>query len=130
MKITKTKAVTSFTVLYVVPFFTTIFKEEAKSLAVPNITIKLPNGQTLATSATKGFATGAKSTVSSIVKATATATVKTKVIAVVCGATILAGTSAVGISILAGCNAEKEPTEPSVISSTTDFNRTDFNCII
>lgn len=94
----------------VVPFFTTIFKEEAKSLAVPNITIKLPNGQTLATSA--------KSTVSSIVKATATATVKTKVIAVVCGATILAGTSAVGISILAGCNAEKEPTEPSVISST------------
>ena len=102
----------------VVPFFTTIFKEEAKSLAVPNITIKLPNGQTLATSATKGFATGAKSTVSSIVKATATATVKTKVIAVVCGAAILAGTSAVGISILAGCNAEKEPTEPSVISST------------
>ena len=101
-----------------VPFFTKIFKEEAKSLAVPNITIKLPNGQTLATSATKGFATGAKSTVSSIVKATATATVKTKVIAVVCGATILAGTSAVGISILAGCNAEKEPTEPSVISST------------
>lgn len=91
----------------VVPFFTTIFKEEAKSLAVPNITIKLPNGQTLATSATKGIATGAKSTVSSIVKATATATVKTKVIAVVCGATILAG-----------CNAEKEPTEPSVISST------------
>ena len=102
----------------VVPFFTTIFKEEAKSLAVPNITIKLPNGQTLATSATKGIATGAKSTVSSIVKATATATVKTKVIAVVCGATILAGTSAVGISILAGCNAEKEPTKPSVISST------------
>ena len=102
----------------VVPFCTTIFKEEAKSRAVPNITIKLPNGQTLATSATKGFATGAKSTVSSIVKATATATVKTKVIAVVCGATILAGTSAVGISILAGCNAEKEPTEPSVISST------------
>ena len=101
-----------------VPFFTTIFREQAKSLAVPNITIKLPNGQTLATSATKGFATGAKSTVSSIVKATATAAVKTKVIAVVCGATILAGTSAVGISILAGCNAEKEPTEPSVISST------------
>ncbi len=101
-----------------VPFFTTIFREQAKSLKVPNITIKLPNGQTLATSATKGFATGAKSTVSSIVKATATATVKTKVIAVVCGATILAGTSAVGISILAGCNAEKEPTEPSVISST------------
>ena len=102
----------------VVPFFTTIFKEEAKSLAVPNITIKLQNGQTLATSATKGFATGAKSTVSSIIKATATATVKTKVIAVVCVATILAGTSAVGISILAGCNAEKDPTEPSVISST------------
>ena len=101
-----------------VPFFTTIFREQAKSLAVPNITIKLPNGQTLATSATKGIATGAKSTVSSIVKATTTATVKTKVIAVVCGATILAGISAVGISILAGCNAEKEPTEPSVISST------------
>jgi len=101
-----------------VPFFTTIFKEQAKSLAVPNITIKLPNGQTLATSATKGFATGAKSTVSSIVKATATATVKTKVIAVVCGATILAGTSAVGISILAGCNAEKELISSTVQTST------------
>ena len=101
-----------------VPFFTTIFREQAKSLCVPSITIALPNGQTLATSATKGIATGAKSTVSSIVKATANATVKAKVIAVVCGATILAGTSAVGISILAGCNAEKEPTEPSVISST------------
>nr|WP_298179913.1 sigma-70 family RNA polymerase sigma factor [uncultured Ruminococcus sp.] len=101
-----------------VPFFTTIFREQAKSLCVPSITITLPNGQTLATSATKGIATGAKSTVSSIVKATANATVKAKVIAVVCGATILAGTSAVGISILAGCNAEKEPTEPSVISST------------
>ena len=101
-----------------VPFFTTIFREQAKSLCVPSITITLPNGQTLATSATKGIATGAKSTVSSIVKATANATVKAKVIAVVCGATIFAGTSAVGISILAGCNAEKEPTEPSVISST------------
>lgn len=113
----------------VVPFFTTIFKEEAKSLAVPNITIKLPNGQTLATSATKGIATGAKSTVSSIVKATATATVKTKVIAVVCGATILAGTSAVGISILAGCNAEKEPTEPSVISSTVQTSTVQISTV-
>lgn len=102
----------------VVPFFTTIFKEEAKSLAVPNITIKLPNGQTLATSATKGFATGAKSTVSSIVKATATATVKTKVIAVVCGATILAGTSAVGISILAGCKSDKVPTATTSAQTT------------
>ena len=49
-----------------VPFFTTIFREQAKSLSVPSITIKLPNGQTLATSATKGFATGAKSRVSSL----------------------------------------------------------------
>lgn len=102
----------------VVPFFTTIFKEEAKSLAVPNITIKLPNGQTLATSATKGFATGAKSTVSSIVKATATATVKTKVIAVVCGATILAGTSAVGTSLLAGCKSDKVPTATTSAQTT------------
>ena len=102
----------------VVPFFTTIFKEEAKSLAVPNITIKLPNGQTLATSATKGIATGAKSTVSSIVKATATATVKTKVIAVVCGATILAGISAVGISILAGCKSDKVPTATTSAQTT------------
>ena len=128
MKITKTKSGDKLHGVVVVPFFTTIFKEEAKSLAVPNITIKLPNGQTLATSATKGFATGAKSTVSSIVKATATATVKTKVIAVVCGATILAGTSAVGISILAGCNAEKEPTEPSVISSTVQTSTVPTDC--
>lgn len=102
----------------VVPFFTTIFKEEAKSLAVPNITIKLPNGQTLVTSATKGIATGAKSTVSSIVKATANATVKAKVIAVVCGATILAGTSAVGISILAGCKSDKVPTATTSAQTT------------
>ena len=95
----------------VVPFFTTIFKEEAKSLCVPSIKITLPNGESLVTAASKGVSTAVKSS-------TATATVKTKVIAVVCGATILAGTSAVGISILAGCNAEKEPTEPSVISST------------
>ena len=95
----------------VVPFFTTIFKEEAKSLCVPSIKITLPNGESLVTAASKGVSTAVKSS-------TATATVKTKVIAVVCGATILAGISAVGISILAGCNAEKEPTEPSVISST------------
>ena len=102
----------------VVPFFTTIFKEEAKSLAVPNITIKLPNGQTLATSATKGIATGAKSTVSSIVKATANATVKAKVIAVVCGATILAGTSTVGTSVLAGCKSDKVPTATTSAQTT------------
>ncbi len=29
----------------VVPFFTTIFKEEAKSLCVPSIKITLPNGR-------------------------------------------------------------------------------------
>ena len=93
-----------------VPFFTTIFREQAKSLSVPSIKITLPNGESLVTAASKGVSTAVKSS-------TATA-VKTKVIAMACGMTLLFAGTAVGISILAGCNAEKEPTEPSIISST------------
>lgn len=102
-----------------VPFFTTIFREQAKSLCVPSITITLPNGESLVTAASKGVSTAVKSSTATAVKTGAVTAVKTKVIAMACGMTLLfAGISAVGISILAGCNAEKEPTEPSVISST------------
>ena len=102
----------------VVPFFTTIFKEEAKSLSVPSIKITLPNGESLVTAASKGVSTAVKSSTATAVKTGAVTAVKTKVIAMACGMTLLFAGTTVGISILAGCNAEKEPTEPSVISST------------
>ena len=102
----------------VVPFFTTIFREQAKSLSVPSITITLPNGESLVTAASKGVSTAVKSSTATAVKTGAVTAVKTKVIAMACGMTLLFAGTAVGISILAGCNAEKEPTEPSVISST------------
>ena len=102
----------------VVPFFTTIFKEEAKSLCVPSIKITLPNGESLVTAASKGVSTAVKSSTATAVKTGAVTAVKTKVIAMACGMTLLFAGTTVGISILAGCNAEKEPTEPSVISST------------
>lgn len=102
----------------VVPFFTTIFKEEAKSLCVPSIKITLPNGESLVTVASKGVSTAVKSSTATAVKTGAVTAVKTKVIAMACGMTLLFAGTTVGTSLLAGCNAEKEPTEPSVISST------------
>ena len=101
-----------------VPFFTTIFREQAKSLSVPSIKITLPNGESLVTAASKGVSTAVKSSTATAVKTGAVTAVKTKVIAMACGMTLLFAGTAVGISILAGCNAEKEPTEPSIISST------------
>lgn len=101
-----------------VPFFTTIFREQAKSLKVPSITITLPNGESLVTAASKGVATAVKSSTATAVKVGAVTAVKTKVIAMACGMTLLFASTTVGTSILAGCNAEKEPTEPSIISST------------
>lgn len=101
-----------------VPFFTTIFREQAKSLCVPSIKITLPNGESLVTVASKGVSTAVKSSTANAVKTGAVTAVKTKVIAMACGMTLLFAGTTVGISILAGCNAEKEPTEPSVISST------------
>lgn len=101
-----------------VPFFTTIFREQAKSLSIPSIKITLPNGESLVTAASKGVSTAVKSSTATAVKTGAVTAVKTKVIAMACGMTLLFAGTAVGISILAGCNAEKEPTEPSIISST------------
>ena len=101
-----------------VPFFTTIFREQVKSLSVPSITITLPNGESLVTAASKGVSTAVKSSTATAVKTGAVTAVKTKVIAMACGMTLLFAGTTVGISILAGCNAEKEPTEPSIISST------------
>lgn len=101
-----------------VPFFTTIFREQAKSLKVPSIKITLPNGESLVTAASKGVATAVKSSATTAVKAGAVTAVKTKVIAMACGMTLLFASTTVGTSLLAGCNAEKEPTEPSIISST------------
>ena len=101
-----------------VPFFTTIFREQAKSLCVPSIKITLPNGESLVTAASKGVSTAVKSSTATAVKTGAVTAVKTKVIAMACGMTLLFAGTTVGTSLLAGCNAEKEPTEPSVISST------------
>lgn len=101
-----------------VPFFTTIFREQAKSLSVPSIKITLPNGESLVTAASKGVSTAVKTSTATAVKAGAVTAVKTKVIAMACGMTLLFAGTTVGTSLLAGCNAEKEPTEPSIISST------------
>ena len=101
-----------------VPFFTTIFREQAKSLKVPSIKITLPNGESLVTAASKGVSTAVKTSTATAVKAGAVTAVKTKVIAMACGMTLLFASTTVGTSLLAGCNAEKEPTEPSIISST------------
>ena len=101
-----------------VPFFTTIFREQAKSLKVPSITITLPNGESLVTAVSKGVSTAVKTSTATAVKVGAVTAVKTKVIAMACGMTLLFASTTVGTSLLAGCNAEKEPTEPSIISST------------
>lgn len=72
-----------------VPFFTTIFREQAKSLCVPSIKITLPNGESLVTAASKGVSTAVKSSTATAVKTGAVTAVKTKVIAMACGMTLL-----------------------------------------
>ena len=102
----------------VVPFFTTIFKEEAKSLAVPNITITLPNGESLVTVASKGVSTAVKSSTATAVKTGAVTAVKTKVIAMACGMTLLFAGTTVGTSPLAGCKSDKVPTATTSAQTT------------
>ena len=102
----------------VVPFFTTIFKEEAKSLAVPNITITLPNGESLVTAASKGVSTAVKSSTATAVKTGAVTAVKTKVIAMACGMTLLFAGTTVGTSLLAGCKSDKVPTATTSAQTT------------
>ena len=101
-----------------VPFFTTIFKEEAKSLAVPNITITLPNGESLVTAASKGVSTAVKSSTATAVKTGAVTAVKTKVIAMACGMTLLVAGTTVGTSLLAGCKSDKVPTATTSAQTT------------
>lgn len=93
-----------------VPFFTTIFREQAKSLCVPSIKITLPNGESLVTAASKGVSTAVKSSTATAVKTGAVTAVKTKVIAMACGMTLLFVGTTVGTSVLAGCKSDKVPT--------------------
>ena len=93
-----------------VPFFTTIFREQAKSLCVPSIKITLPNGESLVTSPSKGVSTAVKTSTATAVKAGAVTAVKTKVIAMACGMTLLFAGTTVGTSVLAGCKSDKVPT--------------------
>ena len=93
-----------------VPFFTTIFREQAKSLCVPSIKITLPNGESLVTAASKGVSTAVKSSTATAVKTGAVTAVKTKVIAMACGMTLLFAGTTVGTSLLAGCKSDKVPT--------------------
>lgn len=102
----------------VVPFFTTIFKEEAKSLCVPSITITLPNGESLVTAASKGVSTAVKSSTATAVKTGAVTAVKTKVIAMACGMTLLFAGTTVGTSLLAGCKSDKVPTATTSAQTT------------
>lgn len=102
----------------VVPFFTTIFKEEAKSLCVPSIKITLPNGESLVTAASKGVSTAVKSSTAIAVKTGAVTAVKTKVIAMACGMTLLFAGTTVGTSLLAGCKSDKVPTATTSAQTT------------
>ena len=101
-----------------VPFFTTIFREQAKSLSVPSITITLPNGESLVTAASKGVSTAVKSSATTAVKAGAVTAVKTKVIAMACGMTLLFAGTTVGTSLLAGCKSDKVPTATTSAQTT------------
>ena len=101
-----------------VPFFTTIFREQAKSLKVPSITITLPNGESLVTAASKGVSTAVKSSTATAVKAGAVTAVKTKVIAMACGMTLLFAGTTVGTSLLAGCKSDKVPTATTSAQTT------------
>ena len=101
-----------------VPFFTTIFREQAKSLKVPSITITLPNGESLVTAASKGVSTAVKTSTATAVKASAVTAVKTKVIAMACGMTLLFAGTTVGTSLLAGCKSDKVPTATTSAQTT------------
>lgn len=101
-----------------VPFFTTIFREQAKSLCVPSIKITLPNGESLVTAASKGVSTAAKSSTATAVKTGAVTAVKTKVIAMACGMTLLFAGTTVGTSLLAGCKSDKVPTATTSAQTT------------
>lgn len=101
-----------------VPFFTTIFREQAKSLKVPSITITLPNGESLVTAASKGVSTAVKSSTATAVKTGAVTAVKTKVIAMACGMTLLFAGTTVGTSLLAGYKSDKVPTATTSAQTT------------
>ena len=101
-----------------VPFFTTIFREQAKSLCVPSIKITLPNGESLVTAASKGVSTAVKSSTATAVKTGAVTAVKTKVIAMACGMTLLFAGTTVGTSVLAGCKSDKVPTATTSAQTT------------
>ena len=102
-----------------VPFFTTIFREQAKSLCVPSIKITLPNGESLVTVASKGVSTAVKSSTATAVKAGAVTAVKTKAIAMACGMTLLFAGTTVGTSLLAGCKSDKVPTATTTTQTQT-----------
>ena len=102
----------------VVPFFTTIFREQAKSLCVPSIKITLPNGESLVTAASKGVSTAVKSSTATAVKTGAVTAVKTKVIAMACGMALLFAGTTVGTSLLAGCKSDKVPTATTSAQTT------------
>ena len=101
-----------------VPFFTTIFREQAKSLCVPSIKITLPNGESLVTVASKGVSTAVKSSTATAVKTGAVTAVKTKVIAMTCGMTLLFAGTTVGTSLLAGYKSDKVPTATTSAQTT------------
>ena len=101
-----------------VPFFTTIFREQAKSLKVPSITITLPNGESLVTAASKGVSTAVKTSTATAVKAGAVTAFKTKAIAMACGMTLLFAGTTVGTSLLAGCKSDKVPTATTSAQTT------------
>lgn len=99
-----------------VPLFGSIFKEEAKNLTVPKIDLVLPkqgSNSIASICAESAVKTASKGLISSVAK--------TRVIAMLCGMTLLCGAT-FSTGVLAGCTEEDLPfaTTTSTVEVTTD----------
>lgn len=99
-----------------VPLFGSIFKEEAKNLTVPKIDLVLPKQGSDSIASI-----GAESAVKTASKGLISSVAKTRVIAMLCGMTLLCGAT-FSTGVLAGCTEEDLPftTTTSTVEVTTD----------
>lgn len=99
-----------------VPLFSSIFKEEAKNLTVPKIDLVLPKQGSNSIASI-----GAESAVKTASKGLISSVAKTRVIAMLCGITLLCGAT-FSTGVLAGCTEEDLPftTTTSTVEVTTD----------
>lgn len=99
-----------------VPLFGSIFKEEAKNLTVPKIDLVLPKQ-----SSNSIASIGTESAVKTASKGLVSSVAKTRVIAMLCGMTLLCGAT-FSTGVLAGCTEEDLPftTTTSTTEVTTE----------